>query len=426
METPVSLATLAASHRPTPAPSHPAGRLRALCLALAAALPAAVVAQEAGRSPWYVGGSVSLAHDSNPLRVSSESARSDTISTVTLLGGFDQPISRQRLFGDLSLSSRNYSNASRLNSVGYGAALGLDWSTIGRLSGTLRLDARQQQAEFSGFGLPVIDTRNDERTAQFQAIGRWGMASLFQVEASYATARLDYSNELAASRGLEQQAAGLGLRYSPSAFLSVGVGGRVTDGRYPRFYAATPGSGSPLDFDRRDIDFTIGYTPTGLTRLEARLSSTQVDYQQDPTRDVSAATGSLTWTYRPSGRIGLSTTLFRETGAASTFLDLGAAGRTIAGGSTSTLANGLRLGATYDLTGKIRLDANVAWTDRDYRSTPGGSEQLLNYGLGATWAYSRSVQFACGLQRETRDANGFGLSDFSATIVQCSAQMVLR
>lgn len=394
-----------------------------LSLALAAAMPAA--AQESDRSPFQYGGSLTIGRDSNVARAPSNAARSDTFGIVGLRVGFDQPISRQRLFGDLSLNTKRYSNTSSLDAEGYAATLGLDWSTIARLSGSLRVDANQQQAELSAVGGPVIDNRNDERAQQFQAIGRWGAQSLLQVEASYVFNRLDYSNALAAFRKLEQDTVGLRVIYSPSAFLSLGVGARAGEGDYPRFFTVSPGVGSPLDFERRDVDFTVTYVPTGLTRLDGRLSSTRVDYRQDPARDVSGVTGSLTWAYRPGGRIGLNTTLFRETGAAASFLDVGAAGRSPSG-STSQISTGLRVGATYELTGKIRLNAGVEGTRRTYTGAQAGDETLQALRFGATWAYSRAITFACGLSYETRDGNAPGVFDYSANTTQCSAQLLLR
>ncbi len=414
------------AHVAPPASMIPRARARAatvLGLTLAAVFPA--LAQESGRLPFYYGGSVTLGQDSNVTRAPSNAARSDTFSIVGLRVGFDQPISRQRVFGDVSLNTKRYSDTSTLNGEGYAIALGMDWSTIGRLSGTLRVDATQQQAELNAIGGPAIDTRNDERAQQFQAIGRWGVASLFQVEGSYVVNRLDYSNSLAGFRKLEQDTAGLRVIYSPSAFISFGAGGRVGEGRYPRFFSVAPGVGSPLDFDRRDIDFTVSYIPTGLTRLDGRLSSTQVDYQQDPSRDVSGVTGALTWAYRPTGRISLSSTLFRETGAASSFLDLGAAGRTPVG-STSQLATGLRVAVNYDLTGKVQLNTGADWTRRTYTGSLAGDETLQQIRFGATWAYSRVISFACGFAHETRDGNAPGVSDYSANTTQCSAQLLLR
>src|SRR5450631_4768822 len=93
-------------------------RRRALAAAIGAALAActggSAFAQDAatGRSlapdpnPYYVGVSQGFTHDSNVFRI--PSGPSDNFSTTSLLGGFDQPISRQRIFGSGSVSLNRY------------------------------------------------------------------------------------------------------------------------------------------------------------------------------------------------------------------------------------------------------------------------------------------------------------------------------
>jgi hypothetical protein len=401
--------------------------LVATAAALVAALGAGgtAVAQSTDRNPFYYGASLALGSDSNVFRAPSAAAQSDTYSIISLLAGFDQPISRQRVYGDFSLRSTNYSDQSRLNGTGYSALLGLDFATVNRISGALRFSANAAQAQFSSAGFATINDRNEERRQQFQAVGRWGLVDRFLVEATYTGDRLAYSNPLARSQELEQDSVGLAVRYSPSAFISFGVGGRTTEGRFPAFYLIGPGVGSPLDFDRRDVDFTVAWTPSAITKLEARLSSTNVDYKQDASRDVSGATGTLSFGYRPTGRTSLSAAVFRDTGPANTFLQLGAGGSTSTG-DNSQLSSGLRLGATYDVTGKIQAFTNLALTQRDYSGALGGSDDITQFSLGARYAYSRAISFACNVGREQRDSNTPLSFAYSANTFLCSAQVLLR
>ncbi|TMH01247.1 MAG: hypothetical protein E6H79_15665, partial [Betaproteobacteria bacterium] len=73
----------------------------------------------------------------------------DTISTTSLLAGFDQPISRQRLHADATLSANRYKNHSELNNNGYSLKAGWDWATIEHLSGTLSAELNRQIAQYS-------------------------------------------------------------------------------------------------------------------------------------------------------------------------------------------------------------------------------------------------------------------------------------
>ena len=67
---------------------------RALIAAAAACVAGAVRADEP--NPYYIGLSETLAHDSNIYRI--PGGPGDSYSSTALLGGFDQSISRQRLY----------------------------------------------------------------------------------------------------------------------------------------------------------------------------------------------------------------------------------------------------------------------------------------------------------------------------------------
>ena len=425
MQTPVTAPISAPNARRAPRAARPLALSLLAALATLALPAAAQVGSGSGSSPFYFGGSLALGQDTNVLRTASASAQSDTYSIVSVLAGLDQTISRQRVYGDIALRSTRYNDLSQLNGEGYGLNAGVDWSTVGRLSGTLRASANQTQARFTDPGLPTISTRNDERTQQFLALGRWGVAQLFELEASYTANRLEYSNVLARTQNLDQQSIGAAVRYSPSALLTLGVGARGTDGRYPQFYSSIPGSGSPLDFTRRDADLTATWVPSGASRLEARLSATQVDYEQDPARDVSGATGSLTWNFTPTGRTSFTSTVFRDTGAAATFQQIGAGGSS-ALADNSQLSTGLRVGATYGLTGKITATGNLGWFQRDYEGSLGGTETVQNFGVGLRWEITRAASVGCTIGRENRDSTTPLAVAYGATTTLCTAQVLLR
>ncbi|HZV92886.1 MAG TPA: hypothetical protein VFF72_06680, partial [Caldimonas sp.] len=81
-------------------------------------------ATPAGATPWYLGASESLTRDSNVYRV--PGGPGDTYSSTSLLGGFDQHIGRQRVFGNANVGINRYDGQSRLNNTSYNVAGGLD------------------------------------------------------------------------------------------------------------------------------------------------------------------------------------------------------------------------------------------------------------------------------------------------------------
>ena len=92
----------------------------------------AATTAQAETSPWYVGGALGLSHETNVYRLpegiapQTGTARSDQVTSATLLGGLDQPIGRQRLFGNVTVRQNRYSGNPQFNNTSYNGSLGLD------------------------------------------------------------------------------------------------------------------------------------------------------------------------------------------------------------------------------------------------------------------------------------------------------------
>ena len=95
-------------------------------------------------NPYYLGASLGWSHDNNLLRLGNTEAtpaglqKADSITTVSLLAGLDQPIGRQRVFGNITAGHNSLSNNPIFNNDSYSLGTGLDWETAERISGTVR------------------------------------------------------------------------------------------------------------------------------------------------------------------------------------------------------------------------------------------------------------------------------------------------
>ena len=149
----------------------------ALCLAVAPA-----IAQDAGKpstgtvatepNPYYVGVGQGFTHDSNVYRI--PSGPGDTYSSTTLFGGFDQPISRQRVFGSAGVSLNRYFNEQPLNNTSYDFQLGANLATIENISGNVNLGLTQNlAAPISGPNVPTA-VSNLVTTQRANGLLRWG------------------------------------------------------------------------------------------------------------------------------------------------------------------------------------------------------------------------------------------------------------
>jgi hypothetical protein len=429
---------------------------RLLSMVCAAAALCSGTAQ-AQLSPYYFRLSETLSYDSNYFR-EPVIQRKEAISTTALSVGLDQPIGRQRLFGDATVRGVVHKEYTDLNGVGYDLRGGVDWELGNKLSGTLAANFGRAQADFSSYGANTgrVRERNDERSTSIDFRGQYGGQSVLSLVGLANYTRVRYSLASFNSSNRQSHMVGAGVRYRPSAFWSFGLTGRRTNGEYPQ----------ALDeYDRTDIDLTADYQPTGLSRFTARLSHTDEEHDLTSSRDFSGLTGELAWIYQVSGKVQLRTSVARETGSGTSISALSTAPVTSAppttGGTdsvpppqptpvpTSTtpvsyltdsqLTDRFGIQADWAATGKITASAAFNYTNDDYDTQfgPSGgggtSGHTRQYVVSANYAATRVWNFACGAgyEKRTTDAlvttsRGIVPYGYSATTAFCSAALSLR
>ncbi|MGZ8259659.1 MAG: hypothetical protein ACXWUL_03800, partial [Caldimonas sp.] len=175
-------------------------------------------------NPYYIGVSQGFTHDSNVYRI--PSGPSDIYSSTSVFGGFDQPISRQRVFGRASVSLHRYQDEDRLDNTSYDLSAGANLETIENISGNLNLGLSQSLvAPPANVGVPTA-VRNKAQTQRVDGRVRWGGASLLTLEGSAGYERLDYSAPEYDRSETRETTTSIGLFYRPGAFLRVGVAAR--------------------------------------------------------------------------------------------------------------------------------------------------------------------------------------------------------
>ena len=404
-----------------PASSHLSARslLRPLSLALALACAGGAWAQPV--SPYYIGVNQTFSHDSNVFRTST-AAVGDTTSSTSLVGGIDQPFGRQHFFANGTLGTNRHQSLSDLNNTSYSLSAGLDWSTIERISGTVRLSANQNLANYGTANAPLLKSRNIESTRVGSASVRYGGAGVLSLDGSVERRAIRYSAIEYVDRENTQDVVGVGLRWVPGGPLSAGVGLRYTKGETPNFLIA-PGVYAPDDLDRKDIDLTGTWAPSSATTLSARISLSHETHSQNAYPDFSGVTGSLSWDYRPTGRLGLSAAFSRDTGTSTTFLSFGSQfpAFRIDSNRLSTLS---QLAANYEVTAKINLTASASHRSGSVANS-GSSDSTSTYGLGARYIPLRNLTLNCNVGRDLRSSSTPGL-DSRASTASCSAQFTLQ
>ena len=414
-----------------------AARSAAVCRhLLASVLPLLVCVTATGQtSPYVIGASQSYAQDSNVVRLAdgaslpaSVVSKADRISTTTLLGSFDQPVGRQRLSASANLRDNRYRENGLYDNQGFALTGALDWATIERVSGNLNLSSNRTLASFdraNGNNAPNV-VKNIERTDQLSATVRAGVLTRLTLEAGFSHQKQRFSES--GSR-LQQSVTSLGLRHQLSGGLTVGAGLRLTRGSYPD---------DGDDFKGRDVDLNATWTPNSISSVVARLSLGKTDHSLAAAQDFSGATGALSWDWRPSAKLALSTQFNRSTGNESSFARIGGPASALnAQADNSRLTTTWSVNMGYDLSAKVRLDANVSRAARTLTnaisinaaqpSSATDGDRLQRLRLGLRYVPTRSVELSCSLGREARSADNSTLTyAYHANTAGCSAQLALQ
>ena len=426
---------------------------KALCAASGAALclaSAPACAQDVGRpltgtvsadpNPYYLGVSEGLTHDSNVYRI--PSGPSDNYSSTSVFGGFDQPISRQRVFGRGAVSLNRYQDQSQLNNTSYDLSAGANLETIENISGNLNASLnRNLAAPAASVGVPTA-VQNIATTERIDSRLRWGGPSLLTVEGSLGYSRLDYSAPEFVTSESRQTSSSLGLFYRPGAFLRVGVAGRYERTRTPKaLLDPVSGSYQSNTTNGRNLDLLAEYSPSAAIQTNARLSYTRQTNSSVTGADFSGLTGNLNVNWRITGKTAVQFDASRDAGfdtASTTRYAAVQAGTGVVLTPVTALyennrvTNSVGLGATYDATAKISANAHLRYTRARLAAavtagaTNDSTDVLKAAAFGVNYAITRAWGASCTIAHESRDVSGAVVYSYSANTVGCSTQFTWR
>jgi hypothetical protein len=397
-------------------------------------------------SPYYIGASIAYSHDSNIFRTPTGYTppggeplvpQADKITSAGVLAGIDQPFGRQHFYASGNMRDNRYADHTELNNTSYGLNTGLDWSTIERLSGSLAYTTNKNLATYGGTTQLGFQQKNVEHTQRFDASVRYGLVSLLSLEGKYRHSSLDYSASEFQASNFKQDGYSLGLIYRPSGIITLGGALRTTKGDYPDIDAG-------VRFRRNDADFTAVWEPTGESHFDARLSYTRQRYDQPGFTDFNGATGDLSWTYRPTGKLTFVTEVSHDTGAESNYTFNVPVSIPVIGpggplqffnqekGNTSHVNDTLQVRARWDMTAKLRAEAQGEYLRRSLQGVEQpndtGHDNLRVASLQLTYDATRNIQLGCSISRESRRSTSFAALSYpyKDTTYGCTAQAVLQ
>ena len=402
-----------------------------LSAALLAAWTGGALGQDAGTpaagglaaapSPYYLGANQSFTHDSNVYRV--PFGPSDNYSSTSLLAGFDQPFSRQRLFGTASVSLNRYQEQTSLNNTSYSLLTGVDWATIWKLSGNVTATLNQSLAAPAATVASPSETRNVSKRKGLSGLARWGGESVLSAEGRLGYSTQDYSGAQYNAANTKNEYGSLGAFYSPGPSLRLGVAARLDRTRAPFIFQLADGTFQGNETRGRNLDFLTDYNNGNSLTVSGRLSYTRQTNTSVDSADFSGLTGSLNLGYRATGKITFNLAASRDAGfngtrGAGTAV-FGTTSPVITSPSSTTatfyennrVTNAVSAGVAYAATSKIGLTAGARYARARIVASAGvvtsGNQALSDVtdtsrgaNLGVNYAFSRAWTFACSLARE--------------------------
>jgi hypothetical protein len=417
----------------------------ALCLALAPAC-----AQDVGRTltgtvapdpnPYYVGVGQGFTHDSNVYRI--PSGPGDTYSSTTVFGGFDQPISRQRVYGRAGVSLNRYFDQDQLNNTSYDFSLGADLATINNISGGVNVGLSQNLASPTSVGAVPTATRNLETTQRANARLAWGGPSLLTVEGNVGYVSVDYSAPEFLTSETRETTGSIALYYNSGAFLRVGVAGRFERTRTPSsLLDPVSGTYRPNTTDGSNLDLLVDYTVDQQVKTNIRLSYTKQTNSLIATSDFSGLTGSIAVNWQPTAKTGVTFDASRVAGFEANSLTRYAV---VQSGTGLTLTpvpvvyqnnrvtDSAGLVVNYAATAKINASASVRYTRARLAAAvealgiPQDVDVSKTASLSLGYAITRAWGASCSIAYEKRDVTALVTYAYTANTFGCATQFTWR
>ena len=390
-----------------------------------------------GELPWYVGIGQGFFYETNVFRTSDGSS-SDTYSSTTLFGGFDQPIGRQRVHGRGTVALNRYFDEKQHDNTAYNFQLGLDWETVASLSGSLNGGVRQHLAYLVQNTAVPSQTTNLSQTDWVDARAQWGGTSLFTLEGMLRYSDVSYSDESFASRESHGGSGSLTLYYGRGGPLRVGIGGRYDRTENPKagFDPIVPEFLSNTATGRH-LDFFADYDVTGQVAANLRLSYTDWSNTLATASDFKGWTGRLAVRWQATGKLGFNAYAARDVGFDSVFNTTTIVPPGSPPGTppvtflydNNRLTYSAVLNAAYSATSKIDVTAGIHYSRAELVTTGGdvlapveSTDRHKVFYIAASYAFLRNGTADCRLARELRDVSGGTNYSYGSTLFGCNAR----
>lgn len=387
--------------------------------------------------------SLSLAHtiqrDSNFSR--DDDKQAETINSTAIRAAFDKAYGRQVYRAGAKLSKSRYAHyGDLLNNDGKDVNASVSSGVLADWVVTAGGAYQENLNNIQDNNTNRRVVRNIRKYRDGNLSVQYGNGGLLALVANYDANKLSYSEPIYQFNNANQHSTGLKAIYYSSDLLNFSLGSRLVRTEFP----VNRNGENQKD---RNIDLAMQYQATGLSNLTAMLTRRNSVYSTDPDRTVRGWTGSLNWTYTPSGLMSYGVGYLRQTGADRTKLDqvLGTTVVSSQNSSNNNVTSTLSLLAKLQATGKLSFSANYGLSRYEIDNRTSGTGAALvnnqvvvydatslnqsssinrNLTLGVDYAATRAVYLGCNVQKykQTAGANRIGFDGHS---FDCTASVTI-
>ncbi|MBA5690079.1 hypothetical protein H3H39_23820 [Duganella sp. LX47W] len=338
--------------------------------------------------------------------------RSDSLTQVQAGLLFERPIGRQRLTGQAKVSRVAFDHYDQLNYNGKDFSVDWEWYLARDFSGHIGASYGQVLTPFTDYH---SGERNLRTTRREYADGNWRFHPSWQVHAGVSTTR--YAYDLASQRYIDRtdDMSEVGVDYLASSGSRFGVLARHLKGKYPN-KPVVAGQQIDYDYQQDELKANIFWLASGVTQVQVLAGWARRDYSFFTDHNSTGLNGRVTGYWLPLGKVKFNASVWREYAAVeSTFV-------------TSSLNKGVSVGASWDISAKLKADATLRHEQRGFSTVsavviPGSPTDTGNFAsLGLTYVPLNYVQLTVSAFRDQRSGSAYlGTGSYTANGISFGA-----
>ena len=355
-------------------------------------------------------GRIGWSYDNNLLRIADDAPafdnqRSDSWRTLEAGAVYDRTISRQRLVAHAKLSKVKFDHFRQLDYDGRDIQGTWYWQVGNRFEGQLGLVHAQTLA-------PYTDFRSDQRNLRKQRRGffegGWKLHPRWEVHTAFSRDKYDYELAAQAFNDRTEEVAEVEGRYLAPSGSAVGLVLRRIEGSYPN---RRPFSASLLtdDFTQDELKARVDWKAGGATTLQALAGYARRKQPSFGSGRTSGVNGRVTLQHDPVGKLHYRASLWR---------DFAPIESTVV---SYTLNKGASAGVTWDARAKLRVEADLAYEQRNYNArvalpvSNGLDDALRTASIKATWAPRQKITLSAAYFYQARSGSQLlGIGSFKS------------